>query len=306
MNERAVLLGKTQSLVGIINNAPLGTRNNEKPAIIFLNAGFIHRAGPNRLYVHLARRLSDHGFLSVRFDHSGIGDSLPRTDTMGYWESYVSETKEVMDWLAKKNGVDRFCLIGLCSGARTSFNIACCDSRVDGVVLLNARGLAGSMDWIMYVENRWQMKVFLRKLFTPRGFWKTLTGKAPYLSMSKVACNRFKNLFKRNTDIVTGCSEISNNLNTLIERNLHLLWISSEWDSSREYFKLIMEDGHKILRFHEMVSYVIITEANHTFDSLPAQEQVLNTIEAWAVRYWAQNPVAPTNLKIANKSAKDY
>jgi pimeloyl-ACP methyl ester carboxylesterase len=307
VNERAVLLGKSQSLVGIITEVSAGARKKGKPAFILLNAGFIHRVGPNRLYVHLARRLAAHGFLSVRFDHSGIGDSPPRTDTMNYAESYNSEAQEVMDWLTETKDVDRFCLMGLCSGARTSFSTACKDPRVVGAVLLNARGLSGSFDWIIYVENRWQMKVFLRKLFTPRGFWKTFTGKAPYLSVAKVARNRLKNLFKRNTNLLTGeDSEISNNLNTLIERNFHLLWISSEWDSSREYFKLIMDNGHKSLRFHELVNYEIITEANHSFDSLPAQEQVLDKIEAWAEKCWVQTYAQQRNFETANESTKDY
>lgn len=307
MNERAVLLGKSKSLVGIITETPPEARANEKPAFIMLNAGFIHRIGPNRLYVLLARRLAAHGFLSVRFDHSGIGDSPPRTDTMNYAESYNSEALEVMDWVSRTYGVDHFCLMGLCSGARTSFNIACKDPRVVGAVLLNARGLIGSFDWIIYVENRWQMKVFLRKLFTPRGFWKAFTGKAPYLSMAKVARNRLKNLFKRKTGLSTGeGSEISNNLNNLIGRNFYMLWISSEWDSSREYFRLIMNDGHKSSGFHGLVSYEIVTETNHTFDSLSAKEQVINKIEAWAERCWAQVPDPQKYFETTMESTKDH
>jgi hypothetical protein len=48
------------------------------PAVMFvlLNAGAVHRQGPFRLYVHLARRLAALGFSCVRFDQPGIGDSL--------------------------------------------------------------------------------------------------------------------------------------------------------------------------------------------------------------------------------------
>ncbi|MGA1865094.1 MAG: alpha/beta fold hydrolase [bacterium] len=296
MNERAVLFGKSKSLVGIITETPADAKINGKPAIILLNAGFIHRVGPNRLYVNLARCLANHGFLSVRFDHSGIGDSLPRTDSTNYAESYNSEVQEVMDWLAKTYNVDRFCLIGLCSGARTSFSVACCDSRVVGAVFLNPRGLAGSIDWIMYVENRWQIRELLTKFFTPRGFWKTFTGKAPYLRAIKVVRNQFKNLFKRHKDVASEGSEISQSLNSLIERKFRLLWISSEWDASQEYFKLITDGDSKNLRSHELISFSIITDTNHTFDTLQAQEQVLSIIEAWAVRGWSETPVAQTDF----------
>lgn len=296
MNERAVLFGKSKSLVGIITETPADAKINGKPAIILLNAGFIHRVGPNRLYVKLARRLAKQGFLSIRFDHSGIGDSLPRTDTMNYAESYNSEVQEVMDWLAKAYNIDRFCLMGLCSGARTSFSIASCDSRVVGAVFLNPRGLAGSLAWIMYVENRWQIRELLTKFFTPRGFWRTFTGKAPYLRAIKAARNQFKNLFKRHKDVANVGLEISQSLNSLIEKKFRLLWISSEWDASQEYFKLITDGDSKNLRSHELISFFTITDTNHTFDTLQAQERVLSIIEAWAVKCWPKTPITQTDL----------
>jgi hypothetical protein len=225
---------------------------------------------------------------------------------MNYAESYISEAQEVMDWLSMQNGVDRFCLLGLCSGARTSFDTACRDSRIVGAVLLNARGIGGSIDWMRYVENRWQMRELLKRLCTPRGFLKTFTGRIPYLRVAKVARNRFKNLFKPKKDLITGVSKVSLNLNNLIERNTHLLWISSEWDSSQEYFKLITNDKDKSVRFNELVSYFTVTDANHTFDTLPAQEQVLNTIETWALRCWGQTPVAQKELKMSSENTKNY
>ena len=46
------------------------------PAILLPNAGATHHAGPNRLYVFLARALSRAGFRCIRFDLSGLGDSI--------------------------------------------------------------------------------------------------------------------------------------------------------------------------------------------------------------------------------------
>src|SRR5205085_6183975 len=44
------------------------------PAVILLNAGSIHRVGPSRLYVRIARELAQDGFASLRLDHEGLGD----------------------------------------------------------------------------------------------------------------------------------------------------------------------------------------------------------------------------------------
>ena len=102
----------------------------------------------------------------------------------------------------------------------------------------------------------------------------------------KVARKGFKCLFEKNKSLSIGLSEIHHNLNELIERNVHLLWISSEWDASREYFKLITKSNHKRLKSHDLVSYFTIKDANHTFDILSAQEQALTMIEAWAIGCW--------------------
>ena len=73
--EEPVLLGKSGSLAGIITDPPAHAREASRPAVILLNAGLVHRVGPGRLYVRLSRRLAAHGFVVVRFDLSGIGDS---------------------------------------------------------------------------------------------------------------------------------------------------------------------------------------------------------------------------------------
>ena len=40
-----------------------------------MNAGSIHRVGPNRSFVRMARRFADLGYPVLRMDLSGIGDS---------------------------------------------------------------------------------------------------------------------------------------------------------------------------------------------------------------------------------------
>ena len=72
--ERAVLFGRERSLVGV-SCRPVQSEG-ERPVIIFLNSGIVHRIGGNRIYVTLARALAEGGFSSLRFDLAGVGDSL--------------------------------------------------------------------------------------------------------------------------------------------------------------------------------------------------------------------------------------
>lgn len=72
MREETCVFGSANPLVGIITHPEIDVG---LPTVILLNAGLIHRIGPNRVYVRLARHLAGLGFQVLRFDLSGIGDS---------------------------------------------------------------------------------------------------------------------------------------------------------------------------------------------------------------------------------------
>ncbi len=73
--ERPVLLGAHRSLVGI-ETSPVAPERQPKPALVILNTGIMHRIGHHRMFVSISRRLAQEGHATLRFDFSGIGDSL--------------------------------------------------------------------------------------------------------------------------------------------------------------------------------------------------------------------------------------
>jgi len=108
MREEAIHFGASKSLVGIVTDP--AEDGGARPAVILLNSGIFHRVGPNRLYVTLARRLALAGFVTLRFDLSGIGDSVIRRDNVPFERSSVLETQEAMAYLAASRGVNHFLL----------------------------------------------------------------------------------------------------------------------------------------------------------------------------------------------------
>ena len=77
MTEKALLFGEGKSLVGIVT-LPAESSPVDRPGIVILNAGVLHRVGPNRVHVQMARALAELGFTVLRFDLSSIGDSRAR------------------------------------------------------------------------------------------------------------------------------------------------------------------------------------------------------------------------------------
>ena len=93
MNESALLLGSDASLAAVVTDPEPGAGAPQAPAVLWLSAGFLHRVGPNRLYVTMARRLAALGFTSVRFDFSGIGDSPPSSSGEAFEERTFPSTR---------------------------------------------------------------------------------------------------------------------------------------------------------------------------------------------------------------------
>jgi len=138
ISEQTVLLGRRQSLVGIVARAVTGAPP-DNPAVIILNTGIIHRVGHHRMYVTMSRALAAAGHTVLRFDFSGIGDSDPRTDGLAPVESCLADIKDAIDWLERDREVSRVILIGLCSGADYAILYGHTDARVVALVLMDPR-----------------------------------------------------------------------------------------------------------------------------------------------------------------------
>ena len=160
--EKTVRLGKTSPLLGILTEPLAGTPTNGR-GLVLLNAGLLHRVGPSRLHVQVAREMAPRGFQVLRFDFSGIGDSDARRDGLAFEQSAVLEVQDAMDALAAK-GVTDFTLMGLCSGADAAFLAALADPRVTGLVQLDP--------WI-YRTWRFAVHHYLPKLRS-RDSWRNL------------------------------------------------------------------------------------------------------------------------------------
>lgn len=158
ISEQAILFGEYQHLAGVVNLA-------EKPhpantAMILITAGMLHNVGPFRMYVDIARALAQQGVSSLRFDISGIGESLGVGAEGKSIERAASETSIAMDYMEKQYGIDHFILFGLCSGADDAIQAALDDSRVCGVI---------NLDGLCYKTWRFKLRhaqLLARKLFS--------------------------------------------------------------------------------------------------------------------------------------------
>jgi alpha/beta superfamily hydrolase len=153
INEQVVLLGKHQSLVGILTRAVAPAARNG-PAVVILNTGIIHRVGHHRMYVTMSRALARAGHMVLRFDFSGIGDSDSRTDGLPPLESCLADIKDALDWLERERQASRVILVGLCSGADHAVLYGHTDARIVALVLMDPTIPATARYYLHYIAQR--------------------------------------------------------------------------------------------------------------------------------------------------------
>jgi pimeloyl-ACP methyl ester carboxylesterase len=135
VTEAPLQFGEGGRLLGILTSpgtAPRGAR----PVFVFLSAGLLHRVGPYRLHVRLARTLAHLGFASLRVDLAGMGDSPPH-DAPSYRASVDADFAAILQAIDAHAGPANVVLAGLCTGADNATLLALREPRVAGLVLLD-------------------------------------------------------------------------------------------------------------------------------------------------------------------------
>ena len=170
IREQATLFGPRKSLVGIVAQDLSAGGGGGLPAVVILNAGIIHRVGPNRMFVGLSRRLAAAGRTVVRVDLSGIGDSEPRSDGLAPLDAALADLREVLDSLEATRQIRRVVLVGLCSGADHSIIYGGSDPRIVGTVLIDAS---------VPRTSRYYANHYGRRLFRLRSWLNFTAGRHP-------------------------------------------------------------------------------------------------------------------------------
>lgn len=153
--EAAIVFGEYEHLVGIVSPADAYSAV-EDFAVILVTAGMLPSAGPFRLHVDLAKSLKRMGITSLRFDLSGIGESLAVGGGGSSLERAASEISSAIDWLEQNQGITRVALLGLCSGADDGLFAAQRDTRIVGLFCIDGCGYRTTKFYVYrWLRNYW-------------------------------------------------------------------------------------------------------------------------------------------------------
>jgi pimeloyl-ACP methyl ester carboxylesterase len=281
MNERICSFGQTRRLVGVLN---LPERTGRRAtALIFLNAGLIHRVGPYRMHVDLARRLALLGYPSFRLDQSGLGDSEPRCDDLSLDQGCVEDIRETMDLITKRSGVQHFVALGLCSGAVAAHRALVADERLKGAVFL---------DGYVYPTTKTRVRYYAMRLLSPPHVARTLRRQIERISLKfasaaqqEAALQRASQaevLFEREDPPRAVAAE---ELECVARRGARFLFVYTgenpdEFNYAQQLFDMF--PGPELRKQAEVAYF---PRADHTFTLLEGRANLFQRVLDWMTQY---------------------
>lgn len=283
MKETIATFGKSRSLIGIVTQPENGSRA-DLPAVILLNSGILHRVGPGRLYVKLARALAAQGFVVLRFDLSGIGDSISSDEDISFEERTISEVDEAMRYLGTEYQSDKFILSGICSGAKIAYEIQCNDARVLGAAPINIYRLLEPIDdrLASAVKNRSETRYLLQfSLLNPGSWLKLFSGRADYRGILR----KLKSLLRKGVPVnkkeYRETLRIKSDIRGITDRNGHLLLVYSVTDKGLDFVRETLGDEMNTSWEGSGRLRIEVIKANHTFSLPSSQRELIELMVNW-------------------------
>lgn len=268
VTETPITLAETGLVFGIHTRPAVCDRS---AAFIFLNSGLIHRVGPFRLYVDLARRLGSFGFHVLRIDQSGKGDSARRNAP--HSEARVQDIAEAVLYLSQF-GIGKVVVIGLCSGADDPFWAAQDIPEVAGIVML---------DGFCAITATYRRNVILRKIKAALSLRKWKKKLREISSPRSLGVGDEVNL-RDWPDPALGRQMYL----ALLGRGVRLLCIFTH--GATDYYNYVGQLAEFLGTedYSETLTEVLFSSAAHTYPLVNDRELMMQTVCSWATEVFPE------------------
>lgn len=289
LKERAIRIGKPVPLAAVVTEP--AAFDPRRPAVLLLNSGVMHHVGSCRMSVKLARAMAGRGLLALRFDFAGIGDSEPRGGTLAAGEAALAQLEEVMDYLRRTRGVERFILYGLCSGAMTSFRMACRDERVVGIV---------QIDGYCYRTWRYHYEYYRPRLLRKER-WVSALGRLLGRRRQAAAATGVDDAFLEvpTFDQPPAQEVVAAGLRQLVERGVRMYACFTGGEANYNYAGQY-RDSFRSVDFRGLLREEYYPQTNHIITQPDQQRLVIDSIVSWVAAAADELIKAPIKESIKN------
>jgi pimeloyl-ACP methyl ester carboxylesterase len=274
ITEKPVLMGRQHTLVGVLAK-PVASEGDNRPTIVILNTGIVHRVGHHRMFVTMSRLLASAGYSVLRFDFSGIGDSDPRAEPLSPVESCMADIRDALDFLEKDHPAKPIVLLGLCSGADHAVLYGHTDSRIAGLVLI---------DPTIPPTARFYLDYMLARITSLRNWISLVTLRSGLLRLwASLVLNRIRRARKSQQLTLQDLRfhpHLENSYQSSVFRKLRMLVVLTS-ESTRHTYPEQMFEAFPNVQFGDQLRLEVLHGSDHLFSAAADRSNLNEFVLGW-------------------------
>ena len=272
--ERPVFFGADGSLFGILTQPPAS--EIRRRAVVLLNAGADHHVGASRLYVSMARRWAQHGYVVLRMDFGGVGDSGTRpgrADDDVFPPEALTDIREAIQFLRDRCSIRDVTLAGLCSGGYHALRAAVAGLPINRILMVNPQNYfwkpGETLQGLQLAEVVHNPGVYRERVFSTEAWKRFLTGKVNILRIFKIylqrpllaAESKLRDVARRFH--IRLPYDLGSELEEVVARGVRVVFVFARGEPGIELLKL--QAGNSVERLGERCRIHILSGGDHVF-----------------------------------------
>jgi predicted alpha/beta hydrolase len=288
--ERATFLDTERKLFAVVTELKTTVSSGRASrGVILLNCGGTSHIGPNRMSVDTARSWAAEGFVVLRLDLAGLGDSDGRAEEARevYPPGALYDIGLAVEFLRRRRGVRDISMVGVCSGAYHALRSAIVGLPVNRVLLINPltfywrRG--DSLGDLQISEVIRNPGTYLENSFSLPHWRKLLRGRVNLGRIVKVFVRRaLLSIDSTRRDLcrtlgIRVINDLGWDLASVAERGVRMVFIFARGDTGLELLR--NQGGSMVNKLGDKCRVHVVDGADHTFSRYAARMKLTKLLE---------------------------
>ena len=274
LTERPLFFGTDSAIFGIITEPRSG--EIRRRAVIMLNAGADVHVGVNGMNVTLARQWAGRGYIVLRMDLAGLGDSRKRpgqAENEVFPTTALDDIRAALQLLRDRYAVGDVTLFGLCSGAYHALRAAADGLAVNRILMVNPQNYfwktGMTLDDLQVAEVVRNPVVYRQRLSSWPAWKRLISGKVEIARIAKIYMARPQlAVGAKLRDVARWIGvrlryDLGRELEEIDARGVKIVFVFARDEPGIDLLKI--EAGSSLRRLGERCRIRIIDDADHVF-----------------------------------------